>query len=540
MAFKSIDDGAWTSTDDGPLASVSSVRARDNASEASTERNPATGIVFPADEPLRLCSVFQACSGPYFIWVPKGERWDTIEVRVRIGTVELEGGADEDEAAIIAASIGTRGNGTTSYIARPPEDPDEWVTLEKGQSTADDGIALTSFSLSTGSARGWIAVFIWIESEMRETAEEDTTLYTTFTQTGAWLVALLGTPPPKNPPERACIISTELEPSGSSPREIGENIFQLCSVEAPDADSHELYVMPPPMPEFVGGETREISGQTVFTTPGSEISIHALGVVPIQSISIEAIPRTFEPAASAFHSGSHAAEQFQHLATSVNRLVNTRRKQWLCNPGPDSYSDGNHARAWPVRSNFSGYNGASGVTDDWTSLMSMTVLDAPDDDNGYLACISLFLMVADLPTYMPGMSFRLSAYDGCDNSPSLQDSGDAIDFSRDQIRPFVKRRAEVCWFNGATPYTAMGHAISGVTWQTDWQTRGLLYWGDVRSNIGRHDWQRVFNLDLPTLEATNLTYPIELRVEAKLEDDEHEDDITFAVIGGAMRSRDIT
>ena len=100
MAFKSIDDGAWTSTDDGPLSSVSSVRARDNASEASTERNPGTGIVFPADEPLRLCSVFQACSGPYFIWVPKGERWNTIEVRVRIGTVELDGASDGDEAAI--------------------------------------------------------------------------------------------------------------------------------------------------------------------------------------------------------------------------------------------------------------------------------------------------------------------------------------------------------------------------------------------------------------------------------------------------------
>jgi len=537
MAFKSIDDGAWTSTDDGPLSSVSSVRARDNASEASTERNPGTGIVFPADEPLRLCSVFQACSGPYFIWVPKGERWNTIEVRVRIGTVELDGASDGDEAAIVAASIGTRGYGTTSYISRPPEDPDEWVTLEKGQSTADDGIALTSFSLSTGSARGWIAVFIWIESEMRETAEEDTTLYETFSQSGAWLVEALTTTPPRNPPERACIISTELEPSGSSPRGIGETIYQLCSIEAPDSDTHELYVMPPPLPEFVGAQVRTVSGQTEYTTAGSEITIHALGVVPVQSISIEAIPRTFEPAASAFHSGSHAAEQFQHLATSVNRLVNTRRKQWLCNPGPDSYSDGNHARTWPIRSNFSGYNGAAAVSTSWTTLLSMTVLDAPADDNGYFAFISFFLVATEI---MSGFSLRLSAYDGCSNSPSLQDSGEEIEFSVEQIRSAIKLRNEVCWYEGRTPYSAMAHSIAGVTWQTEWGSRGLLYWEDIRKNLGLNDWQRVTSIDLPTLSQENLTYPIELRVEAKIDEADHVDDFTFAVIGGAMRSRDIT
>jgi hypothetical protein len=540
MAWKGIDDGAWTSTDAGPLASVASVRARDNAAEASAERNPATGLVFPADEPFRMSSVFRGCAGPFWIWLPKAERWDTIAVRVRIGTVEMEGASDGDVAAYITPTIGTRGNGTTPFIRRPPEDLSDsaWAELEKGESTADDGIALTSFSVSTEGARGWVGIFLWIQSEMRDTAETETTLYATFPATSAWLVEVLASAPPNDPPERAAIISAELDPTGTN-REIGDTTFQLCSVLTVDAEKDELYVLPPPLPPFTAERTVEVNDNISYETPGSPISIHALGVVPIQSISIEAIPRTFEPSSSAFYSGTHAAEQWQHLAVSTNRLVNTRRKQWLCSPGPDSYSDGNHARLWPIRSDFADYDGGVAVDGTYRPLMSMTVLDAPDDDNGYLAIISLYLLHI-LSGIATGFSIRLAAYDGCDASPSLQASGEALDFTAGQIRPFVKRRNQVTTFDGVSPYTPMGHSIAGVTWLEDWQARGLLYWEDVRSRLGAHDWQRVFTIDLPTLAGAGLTYPIILRVEAQLEFPLLDHSVTFAVIGGAIRSRDIT
>jgi hypothetical protein len=238
------------------------------------------------------------------------------------------------------------------------------------------------------------------------------------------------------------------------------------------------------------------------------------------------------------------------MAIAVNNMIDFRRRQWSCWPGPDSQVDDVCSRLWPLRANnaFAYLGGgelrpAGELATDWLTLSSAVVLEEPPEDNGYEAVIALAF--SSTPTFSPAVDLRLVAIDGADDTPAEQVVGATATI---ETETFIKGRAAAV---RDADYSPVHHAISGSWWTTDdvdntWARRGVLGYSNLREGNGRADWARVLCVELPALpkstdDGDELTYPIRLEIQGKLAATPEADTMGLitAVIGSAIRSADV-
>jgi len=526
MAYRSIDDAAWTTTDSGPLASAHSVTLRDNLAQCSAERAAHAGIVFPASEPLRLCSFFDACAGPFFIYCPPEEDIETLSVVVEVSDVEFMGGGYAGTpAASLYATIGT----TARFIDRPPDqlipgDVDPWLTLDQGDS-GSYALPLSTIDMANANkVSGWVPVFIWIRSKAEPTAEDTGSIDGANGRNNSIKLDAAPSPTPSTPPERIIVVNPKAEDADN----VGyaDDVYQWCAYR--DDNSEEWAELAPLLP---------YSG---YVSPSASWASYRLGVVLIESISIKATPAAFEPSAAAFYSGEPAAEQWLSLAQRTNRLINQRTRQWSCNPGPDSYSDGAYSRPWPIRAGDSGgtaYAGADPLDTDWQDLAGALIVAAPPDDNGYEGIVSLMLLrrwVPDLTAAFPGdLELRLAAYSAGVASPVFDVAGESHVITAEQLGETTRNYDSIFSVPG---YSPARQSIARSNVLVDWQLRGMLGSHDLRSGTGTHDWALVSNIELPPLPVAGLTYPLRVVIQGQLT--AAYSVLTTAVIGAGIRSRD--
>jgi len=530
VAYITIADAAWTTTDDGPLASCHSVTVRNNAAQCSEQRVPTTAIVFPAAEPLRLCSYFDTCTGPYFIWLPPSEDFDSLTVYVQVEDVELEGESAGYTAAYLYATIGTVGDG---WIDKPPQPPTlsgvtNWTLLVKGDSGSyqvpgDDPDDPQPIPVSNANkVNGWVPVFLWVRSLPASSAEDSGDIDEEQGRSNSVSLSAEPDPVPTTPPERVIQINASYITQGDP---YSSDVYQWCHYR--DEGSSYWAELAPLLP--TGGPSP------------STWSSYCLGVVVISSITIIATPAPFEPAAAAYYSAVPAAEQWLNLAYRVNRLINHRTAQWSCNPGPDSYVDGEYSRQWPIRSRaVFGFNGADPLDADYQTLLGALIVDEPPDDNGYDAIVSFLIVrryavASDEPPSMPvDMTLRLSAYDAGSSLPPRQASGEPLQVSASDLQAISTTTANA--FREAK-YSPAKQALARASVVVDWQLRGHLGSHNLRLGTGTHDWTTVLSALLPPLPADSLSYPIRVVVEAKLSGTY--EPLIVAIVGGAIRSRNV-
>ena len=529
MAYRKIDDGAWTTTDSGPLASAHSVTLRNNLEQCSDERAPATAIVYPPSEPLRLCSYFQSCVGPYFIYLPPEEDFDSLTVTARISDVVFDGESAGATAIYLYATIGD----TNQYIERPPAlrtGSDPWLALDSGDSGSYQ-IPTSSIGVDNANkVSGWVPVFLWFWSVQGSTAADGGTGSSTVTfanrRTNAVKLHGVGSTP-STPPEQLLVIEPKFDKNQNDP--FANDTYQFCLYD----DSDDWAEVAPLLPA---------SGYYYGSHSNALWSSYHLGVALVESVSIRATPAPFQPDASPFYSGEPAAEQWLYLGQQTDRMINQRTQQWSCSPGPDSYVTGSYSRPLPMLSiGTFGFTGHAPLDTDWAPLMGALVVAAPPDDNGYEGIISLMLLRQQLPDppatwAAPGdLELRLAAYIGGSASPgSAMATGEAAVINADELTISTVPSFEAAMQEDV--YSPARHAIIRSASRVDWQFRGYLNFHNMREASGRHDWSYVSNIELPPLPPDDLTYPIRVVIEARLTADW--DAMTTAVIGGGIRSRD--
>ena len=533
MGWTTIDDGAFTTDSDSPLSSAHCVKLRDNAAYVSAARPPQTGIAFPKDEPVRLCTFAPMCLGPFWIYLPPGESYSAINVRIRIEGCDYDGQVAGTEAAYLHV---TTGRAFDPYIQRPPGIKDDWEhAIDKGDS------GLLTFSdvavFSDGDQYGWMPVFLWIWSNYSDAAESTGSVESFLAQTNALGVEVLSSVPSNQPPERVIAVAPVGVPTQGFM--LPEDVYQIgfYSVEeivaSDDRGWAELF-------PIAGPESYVAAINNDIVTSVSEYGVYTCGVVVLQSISIEAVAPSFAPHAPAYHSDTPAAEQWLTLSQSINVLVDYRTPQWLCHPGPDSVDEGEHSRIWPFRASSepTEYEGAPELdSSSWLPLAAAVVLEEPVDDNGYFGIISLVLPRFERLATESDVKLRLSAYTA--GTTTLQASSEevtlsAVDFIGPRVRSlsYAPRNLE--------SYSPMFHAIAGSTWHggagSSWQQRGLLGYRDPLNMSSTHDWSNVINIGLRRLANDSISYTdgIRLVIEGQLSDDDANQ--VCVVIGAGIRS----
>ena len=533
MGWTTIDDGAYTTDSDSPLSSAHCVKLRDNAAYVSAARPPQTGIAFPKDEPVRLCTFAPMCLGPFWIYLPPGESYSAINVRIRIEGCDYDGEDAGTEAAYLHV---TTGRAFDPYIQRPPGIKDDWEhAIDKGDS------GLLTFSdvevFSDGDQYGWMPVFLWIWSNYADDAESDGDVSGFLQQTNAVALETLDPAPSIQPPERVILVGPRggLDHDGQQGFLTPADVYQIGYYD--DDPSGQFWAELYPI---VGPESWVASLTNNIVATVSEYEVYACGVVLLQSISIEAVAPTFAPHAPAYHSDTPAAEQWLTLSQSINVLVDYRAPQWLCHPGPDSVDEGEHSRIWPIRASSepTEYEGAPELdSSSWLPLAAAVVLEEPVDDNGYFGIISLVLPRFERLATESDVKLRLSAYTA--GTTTLQASSEevtlsAVDFVGPRVRSlsYAPRNLE--------SYSPMFHAIAGSTWHggagSSWQQRGLLGYRDPLNMSSTHDWSNVINIGLRRLANDSISYTdgIRLVIEAQLSDDDANQ--VCVVIGAGIRS----
>ena len=531
MGWTTIDDAAFTTESDAPLSSAHCVKVRDNAAYVSEHRAAHCGISFPYPEPVRLCSFFPMSMGPLWIYLPPGENYTEINVRIRIAAAELAG-----EVSGLAGSLAVTFGTYRNQINTPASD--DWTEIDVG------GSGLLTFSgvpINTETQlTGWIAVFIWIRSAAADDAESTGDVEGASQKLSMFWVEKPDPLPAETPPERVLVHHVRNFESGQHIYSFShyqiERLVEGGSVDDPDS----VYVMP-----AVTGDFFEDNSEDTY-------AIHACGVIPLQSVSIEAVAPDFEPSAAAFYNGMPAAEQFQVLAQKTRQIAKNRAPQWSCSPGADSVRDGKHSRLWPMRAFDSAdvmlWDGAPELENtDWLPLCAAIVNDAPVDNVGYQGIISLvFARLQDLGSYEPDILFRLSAYETGDgyggDTPIASSETVTIAFER-----IIGKTGRLWrWPSSAGAdgsYSPMFHAILGARWPEtdhDFQHRGLMGWPDMPAVTftpgGRHDFALVNNWKTRLVYEGDVNYSggIRLVIEAKLSGDGP--NLVTTVVGGAIRS----
>jgi hypothetical protein len=532
MGWTTIDDGAFTTDSDSPLSSAHCVKLRDNAAYVSAARPPQTGIAFPKDEPVRLCTFVPMCLGPFWIYLPPGESYTAINVRIRIEGCDYDGESAGVDAAYLHVTTGRRGD---AFIERPPGIKDDWEhTIQKG----DSGI-LTFANVeiySDDDQYGWKPVFLWIWSNYRDTAESTGEVESFLAQTNALGVEVLAPVPSNQPPERVIAVAPVGIPTQGFM--LPEDVYQIAfySVEeivaSDDRGWAELF-------PIAGPESYVAAINDNLVVSVSEYGVYTCGVVLLQSISIEAVAPAFEPRAAAYHSDVPAAEQWLTLSQTTNVLVNFRTPQWLCHPGPDSVEVGEHSRIWPIRASSepTEYNGAPELdSSSWLALAAALVLEEPVNDNGYFAIISLVLPRFERLATEADVKLRLSAYTA--GTTTLQASSEEVTLTAEDIGRMVRSVAYAP--RNLESYSPMFHAIAGSTWHggtgSSWQQRGLLGFKDPLNRATAHDWENVMNVMLQRLPQDSISYTdgIRLVIEGQLSDDDANQ--ICVVIGAGIRS----
>ena len=536
MGWTTIDDGAFTTDSDSPLSAAHCVKIRDNAAYVSENRPPQTGIAFPKDEPVRLCTFVPMCLGPFWIYLPPGESYTEINVRLRIEDCEWEGASAGDDAAYLHVTTGRRGDG---FIQKPPSRPTDWDhTVEKGDS------GLLTFSeieiFSDDDQYGWKPVFLWIWSNYRNTHESSGAIEMVLGQNNAIGIEALSPAPANQPPERVLIV----EPEGGATQgyPMASDIFQLAYYHTSDGSQEWAELFPRITPDsYISADA---PNDVVYST--AEYKVYACGVVLLQSISIEAVAPDFEPVAAAYHSDTPAGEQWLTLSQTVNQLVHYRTPQWLCHPGPDSVEVGEHSRIWPIRADAgpTGYLGAADLdASTWKSLAACLVLEEPVDDNGYFAIVSIVYprfsrwgTDDENDRVRRDLKLRLSAYTA--GTTTLQASG-----ATETLDAFAGRLGEprdLAYAPRAEAYSPLYHALAGSTWHeaegSSWQQRGLLGFRDPSDPSTPHDWLKVSNIMLPRLPQDSLNYTSGIRVVIEGQLSAVDTNQLVVVIGAGIRS----
>ena len=534
MAWTTIDDSAFTTESDAPLSSGHCVKVRDNAAYVSEHRAAHCGFSFPYDEPVRLCSYFPMSMGPLWIYLPPGENYTGLNVRIRHSAAELAGEVS-GKAASVAVTFGTFRN----QIDTPSID--DWVDVDVGDSGL---LTFSDVPINTETQQsGWLAVFVWIWSAARETAESTGTARGATTDISAFFIEVPDPAPSKDPPERVFVHNASNWDEDQDQFIYSSTTYQLERYYGGVA-SDTVEVMPPVRARFY-----ELSDDISTDT----YAIHACGVVPIQSISVEAIAPNFEPTAAAFYNRMPAAEQFQVLAQKTQQMAKARAPQWSCFPGADSVRVGEHSRLWNMRAYDSAsimeWDGAPELnSSSWLPLCSAIVNDAPVDNVAYQGIVSLvFARLRDTGSYEPDIKYRLSAYatgEGYGSDTPIA-SSEEISIEWDRIGRKSGKFWGPVWAPGNSDegYSPMFQAILGSRWprtEHDFQHRGLMGWPDMPSVTftpgGRHDFALVNNWKTRLVYESDISYTdgIRLVIEAKLSADGI--NLITTVVGGAIRS----
>ena len=463
------------------------------------------------------------CLGPFWLYLPPGESYSAINVRIRIEGCDYDGESAGTEAAYLHV---TTGRAFDPYIQRPPALKADWAhAVDKG----DSGL-LTFADVainSDGDQYGWIPVFLWIWSNYSDTAESDGSIYVHGEAANAfWFSDHLDPAPANQPPERVMMVDQVSGPGNGYP--LPAEIYQLAwyKSESPTAEALNNY-----------GELFPVILSGSYSD--AEYEVFPCGVVLLQSISIEAVAPAFEPIASAYHSDRPAGEQWLTLAQSTNQIVNFRTPQWLCHPGPDSVEEGEHSRIWPIRadSEATGYTGAAELdASSWLPLAAAVVLEEPVDDNGYQAILSLVLPRFEFVATESDVKLRLSAYTA--GTTTLQVSSEEVTLTAEDIGS-LSRSVSYAPRN-LESYSPMFHAIAGATWHegsgSSWQQRGLLGYRDPLNMSSTHDWSNVINIGLRRLAPDSISYTDGVRLVIEGQLSANDVNQVCAVIGAGIRS----
>lgn len=492
MAFKKMDDAALTSNDDASWSAACLSRVAGNVRAINTGRHRRVGFALEADYPMRLCSIRQAAWGPFFVYVT--EPISAITVRVRVQSVK------EQKCYIKAIA---------QPAAGPVRLPDYGGVAFTPLSTT---ITPTTHTLTAAAAglTGWVAVYLWFYCDMATSAEDSGTGALSVGNMGGWL--LTGeTASLVEVPERALVLYNYLPGPKSDDRPVGPP----RQIGYWDASGKVAYVTPP---QF----TIDNSGISVS---GMAWQIRKVGVIVVSGVWFDQVPFGYDDAAGFYALAPVAETTHGTLVGRLAGLISGRVPQWSCWPGRDNTSwltdDGK--TVWVRRDALDGRPELDGT---WRSLAGTVIANAPADSNGYRALVGLVVGILALnPGAFAGLQLRLAAYTVGSAAPSLIVAGTTVD---DLTVP------EISTWNGyGIESPVVGQSIAALSAFGAWQYDGILT-GDWQDTDPAADLRCVWTQEIAIPE-TDLTYPCEIRLEAKGVDDGS----IVTVVGFGLASRSL-
>lgn len=504
MAYSYIDQAAVTAKSDGSWASAPLVRARQNVDQLHQERAYKTGCVYPAGDPLRLCSAWPCVWGPYWVWIP--ERSSTCTVKIRVSKVDFETASSGANAVYLYA---TTGDSRGRFDVPPPVAERDWDDGSRGRLLTKTASANTwTLTPRTYGRIGWVGVWLWTCSIL---SEIESGTIGNFQPVGGIVLTGIGTAPTGNPPEMAIAFKHTAEGASSNERRSTGPIHQIGHYRSADAVA---YCVPP--------VTREIMGDTASWL--GDWTTYNMGVAEIEGISVQSDLGELEaPAEASFHTGERlSALTHGQLAGAVERITALRTPTWMCTPG--MVTEGSNKRLWQVRDEDTGNRL---TTSSWETLAACFVANEPSDSNGYRAIVSIIAMneerAVNVDRSWPDIQIRLRAVDNS-GSEIVTGTGAAGQYSLTMQRTMLTRDLF------GQSYSSLSHTFyfAGQN-DTSWQFRGgMTSAHEWARDIGANQWpdvQRIQHLECEIAE-TSITYPCRLEVQAQL---------VFDSVAGAYR-----
>ena len=498
--FHSLDNGtSILLDDDSPLSAAATTILRDNAAALHENRPVQAGWQAVYGHPWPWFGISPTAFGPFWIYVAEPVRTITVSIwydEIRTESVTL---------------YATCGGPTPGDIDPPPLDVSTWgdfaAGYEDGVDAVEGGFDIVA---STGGRRGWIAVYVWVQSTILGTVED----YGDIQGPGPNLLAADVVGVNVTWPERAELAvfvgyaGTAKIPSGEG----NDGAHLWCYYDETTTGGGELFAL------------RGFTGSTFgFTGLSNTWSTYPIGAIDVVSVHLRADPGDYAGPARGMAAGDEPARFHlpMGVAAGVESVVARRVPTLLSSPGVVHVDLALEPLPWVVFE-------PGDLTTSWqTFARGVFAPAAPADSNGYEAIGQAY---ARNGGGRLACLVRLAAY-----SPlgSLLASGP-------EVRWVLDSPSGQFTGGGSSPLlgTALSIATQGTLIKHGWSGRGKLWGLDTGTMAPTADIRALSFSPPVVLEETDITYPCELRMEFRLTDTSHGNGAGIAVVvGQGLRSR---
>lgn len=507
MAFRYLDDDAAAGcVDDSPASSFAARVMAGNFRAIHDERLPIGGWSVPSGKAQRICSPWPVAIAAALIRLPRGERYEEIELEVEYNMIDFDGESAGTDAVDVYATCMQPDSGMYDPPPTLAEvrdglgvaDP-EWTTLTK---TASAGSTVLSARVPGSVTGPWVQVLLWVRSRIAASSESTYNIDGRHTLSGFQISKSTGgTDLSGTLPERA--VQFIANDSGNQ-TQMGAGRFMIG------------YYYDGGM--LGGDESVWIYPFVPIGTPLSStayLDVYPLGVLELTGISCEPVAPTIYPAPGpvAFATDAPMSQTFLQLSEATDSLLRRRQPQAGVWSGLSSVDT-----LWPLYGTDSAAVYAKLHHEDWTPIRVWLVDEEtamhPTKDIGGWSVAWLSCVVNSDATAVAGyetlIEYRVSAYSTAAITPGVSSP---ITTASGTVQ-IVHASVGAPW-DADSPM--MAHTLWGIYEFEEWQGAGQLmpYISGGRNgrDPGRHDVRTLAYGEARMDEGG--TYPMYIALEAR-------------------------